>query len=103
VASKKRYSFDEIEWARAKLKLPSYASFEQIKTRYREAAKEAHPDKKSGGAEEFSEEMGEINTAWAILKNYTDNFKYTFDSEAVKRYNPAAFEGGGHDRNDTEG
>jgi len=62
----------EIERARKILRLPKEITRNSLIARYKELAKEYHPDK-GGDPEEFKK----INWAYKILLNYCDNYIIT--------------------------
>ncbi|MBI5701005.1 GvpL/GvpF family gas vesicle protein [Candidatus Saganbacteria bacterium] len=60
--------FDEIEWAKKKLRLRSgQIGEDEVKRAYKKFAKLSHPDVKEGGDAEFEE----ITKAYKLLKNYS--------------------------------
>ena len=72
-----------IHWALDTLGLPAMVSYEDIKKRYRELSKQLHPDR--GGEEES---MAKINEAYAILKNYIENYRFSFSEEEILKQFP---------------
>jgi len=75
----------EIEKALEILSLPQLITREDIKMQYYFLAKKHHPDK--GGD---SAEMEKINDAYAILIEYIETFRYTFNSEELSKQFPGA-------------
>ncbi|SMC10085.1 J domain-containing protein [Nitratiruptor tergarcus] len=65
------------------LGLPPMVSYKEIKERYRELSKRYHPDR---GDE--SEKMAQINHAYEILKNYIENYKFSFSQEEILKQFP---------------
>ncbi|BCD60641.1 MULTISPECIES: J domain-containing protein [unclassified Nitratiruptor] len=65
------------------LGLPTMVSYKEIKDRYRMLSKRFHPDK--GGDEE---EMAKINRAYTILKNYIENYRFSFTEEEILKQFP---------------
>ena len=65
------------------LGLPPMVSFKDIKKRYLELSKAKHPDR--GGE---SEEMSKINEAYTILKNYVENYRFSFSEEEILKQFP---------------
>jgi DnaJ-class molecular chaperone len=65
------------------LGLPRVVSYKDIKHRYKEISKRVHPD--CGGS---SEEMAKVNEAYAILKAYIENFKFSFSEEEILKQFP---------------
>ena|SRR6056297_3420375 len=88
--AKKLYSEKDILEAKNFFKLPSYATMKDIKDAYTQMAKKYHPDT-TGHKKTYAEKrMQKINKAYAILKNYAANYKYSFKEDAIRKYNPAA-------------
>ncbi len=75
---------DEIDEALEILGLPPLITRRQIKERYRQLARRYHPDFEGGSAEE----MERINRAYERLMDYVDNFRFRFDEEERRRYEP---------------
>ncbi len=65
------------------LGLPSMVSYKDIKRRYRELSKKIHPDR--GGEES---EMAKINEAYTVLKNYIENYRFSFSEEEILKQFP---------------
>jgi len=65
------------------LGLPTMVSYRDIKERYRYLSMKHHPDK--GGE---AEEMAKINEAYTILKNYIENYKFSFSEEEILKQFP---------------
>ena len=66
------------------LDLPMLVTKADIKKRYRQLARSHHPDlhpKERG-------EMERINEAYALLMEYIDTFRYTFDSDEITKQYP---------------
>jgi len=76
---------DEIEKALEVLVLPKLISRTEIKTQYRFLAKKNHPD-----ADGSAEKMEQLNHAYALLMQYIDEFRYTFDEEEISKQFPGA-------------
>jgi len=76
---------DEIEKALEMLVLPKLISRTEIKTQYRLLAKKNHPD--AGGS---AEKMEQLNHAYALLMQYINEFRYTFDEEEISKQFPGA-------------
>jgi len=74
----------EIKNALELLDLPVLISRSDIKNRYYQLAKEHHPDMNGGN----SGDMEEINRAYALLIEYIDSFRYTFDVDEIARQYP---------------
>ncbi|MFK5881513.1 MAG: J domain-containing protein [Sulfurospirillum sp.] len=65
------------------LELPVLISIKELKQRYKILASTYHPD--LGGD---SEKMAKINDAYRLLKNYMDNFKFSFTKEEIYKQFP---------------
>ncbi|MBP7793347.1 MAG: DnaJ domain-containing protein [Candidatus Goldbacteria bacterium] len=83
----KRYNYKEIMQAKEILGIPSFASREYIKKKYKEMVKKYHPD--GNTAENIdTTAIQKINDAYKIIENYMDNYEYSFEKDAISRYNP---------------
>jgi len=76
---------EEIERALDILDLPKLITKEDIKKQYHFLAKKNHPD--LGGS---VEDMEQINSAYALLMKYIEEFRYTFNEEEVAKQYPGA-------------
>ncbi len=65
------------------LGLPPLVSLKDIKNRYYYLAKKHHPDR--GGD---VKEMEKINRAYEILKEYAENYKFSFSEEEILKQFP---------------
>lgn len=65
------------------LGLPPFISLKDIKKRYLLLAKKYHPDRKGN-----IEEMKKINRAYKILKEYIENYKFSFTEEEILKQFP---------------
>lgn len=65
------------------LSLPVFTTISELKSHYHFLALKAHPD--CGGSEE---EMAKINEAYAIIKDYMEQFKFTFSEEEINKQFP---------------
>ena len=74
---------EAIQRALDTLGLPSLVSYKDIKRRYRELSKKSHPDR--GGEES---EMAKINEAYTVLKNYIENYRFSFSEEEILKQFP---------------
>ncbi len=79
----KSESVREIQKALKTLNLPTFVSLKEIKDRYRSLSKKYHPDLSKEG-----EKMREINEAYNILKNYIENYRFTFSQEEILKQFP---------------
>ncbi len=77
--------FEEVEYALDILGLPKLITRSDIQKQYHFMAKKYHPD--LGGD---AEKMEQINTAYQVLMQYIEEFRYTFDKEEVSRQFPGA-------------
>ena len=73
----------EIRGALEVLNLPPLVSIKEIKSRYRVLSKKYHPD-----INKENSRMIEINEAYALLKAYADNFRFTFSEEEIQKQFP---------------
>lgn len=65
--------------------LEERATLKKIKTRYRELAKEHHPDH---GEQNTPEDIRKINAAYEILSSYCENYQFCFSEEEFLEQNP---------------
>ncbi len=65
------------------LGLPSFITKNDIKNRYRELAKKYHPDICKNDSK-----MNQINSAYKVLIEYIDNFRYSFDDNELSKQMP---------------
>lgn len=73
----------EIHEALEVFDLPVLISLKDIRKRYRQLARKHHPDNE--GSEEA---MHRINEAYALLKGYMENYKFTFQEEEILKQFP---------------
>jgi len=73
----------EIKKALETLGLPSLVSFKDIKNRYHSLAKRYHPDITGE-----DEKIEKINKAYKILKEYAENYKFSFTNEEILKQFP---------------
>ncbi len=74
---------EEIRGALEVLNLPPLVSIKEIKARYRLLSKKYHPD-----INKENSKMVELNDAYALLKAYADNFRFTFSDEEIQKQFP---------------
>ncbi len=77
----------EIQQALDRMDLPTLVTKADIKKRYRQLARVHHPD--LNNSEEYGE-MESINQAYALLMEYIEAFRYTFDADEIARQYPGA-------------
>jgi DnaJ-class molecular chaperone len=65
------------------LGLPPFITKDDIKNRYKELAKKYHPD-----IYKDSNKMSQINSAYKILMEYIEHFKYSFDDNEINKQLP---------------
>ncbi|MRI58225.1 MAG: molecular chaperone DnaJ [Epsilonproteobacteria bacterium] len=58
-------------------------SYQEIKRRYKELSRRHHPD--LGGDQS---QMAQINEAYTILKNYIENYRFSFSEEEILKQFP---------------
>jgi len=65
------------------LDLPPFITKDDIKKRYKELAKEYHPD-----IAKDSSKFLEIKEAYKIIMEYIENFRYSFDEDELNKQMP---------------
>ena len=75
--------FDSLQKALDTLELPPLVSLKDIKKRYLYLSKKYHPDRKGE-----DEKMKEINEAYKILKEYIENYRFSFTEEEILKQFP---------------
>jgi len=65
------------------LELPPFVTKDEIKIKYKELAKKYHPDKIKD-----NKKMQEINSAYKLLMDYIENFRYSFDENEISKQIP---------------
>ncbi len=76
----------EIQYALNTLDLPALVTKSDIKKRYRQLARVYHPDL----SQKQEKKMEQINDAYALLMEYIESFRYTFDSDEIAKQYPGA-------------
>jgi len=66
--------------------VPPLSTLQDINKKYKKLARKYHSD--TGGNDE---KMARINWAYEILKEYINNFKFTFSEEEILRQYPEEF------------
>ena len=74
---------EDIGLALEVLNLPKLVSLKEIRAQYRELSKLHHPD-----INKENSKMVEINAAYALLKAYAENFRFTFSEEEIQKQFP---------------
>jgi DnaJ-class molecular chaperone len=69
------------------LDIKPLSSIKDIEKQYKKLAKKFHSD--IGGDEE---KMKKINKAYKILKDYVNNYKFTFSEDEIKKQYPEEFQ-----------
>jgi len=68
------------------LDLPALVTKSDIKKRYRQLARDCHPDLN----QEERGKMTKLNESYTILIEYIDSFRYTFDADEIGKQYPGA-------------
>jgi DnaJ-class molecular chaperone len=76
---------EEMQQALDRLDLPTLVTKSDIKKRYRQLARIYHPDLNQSDGN-----MEKINQAYALLMEYIESFRYTFDTDEIARQFPGA-------------
>jgi|LGVD01.1.fsa_nt_gb curved DNA-binding protein CbpA len=77
-------NYQDIKNATQLLGFGERASLKEVKERYRELARQHHPD--AGGEE--NEAMQEINAAYALLLSYLADYRFSFAEEEFYEQQP---------------
>lgn len=67
------------------LGLPQRASLTEIRQRHRELVKQHHPDSNAAGDPAT---IRKVNDAYAVLRAYCDNYRFSFDHDTFLLQNP---------------
>lgn len=79
--------YARLKAARKLLSLPESVAMAEIRTRYREAVKEWHPDRNPEGDRAVCEEKtARIHEAYQELMGYCEEYRISFAEEDVARY-----------------
>ena len=76
-------AFAAISSALDALGLPQLVTRDDIKKRYRQLARQYHPDRTGS-----DEAMERINAAYALLMEYIETFRYRFDETEIAQHYP---------------
>ncbi len=68
------------------LEITTFVSLKEIKQRYHELSKRYHPD-----IYENDKKMIEINRSYKLIKDYIDNFRFSFDEEEINKQCPKSY------------
>lgn len=79
-------TFKDLQQALAVFGLSERATLGEIKARHRELVKRYHPD--SGGGRN-PERIRTINAAYAVLRAYCDQYRFSFAEDEFYEQNPA--------------
>ena len=87
--SKERKRIDkELQDALLTLELKGgFVTFKEIKESYKRLSKKYHPDFYKGD----SGKIVQINRAYEVLKEYIENFRYSFDEDEIRKQYPEHF------------
>ncbi len=78
-------TFTDLQQALAIFGLTGRATLREIKARHRELVKRNHPD---CGGDSSPERIRAINAAYAILRAYCDQYRFSFAEEEFYEQNP---------------
>ncbi len=79
---------EQIESALDVLDLPRLITRDDIKKRYRQLAREHHPDRNGLDHGSADEAMTRLNAAYTLLMEYVDTFRYRFDATEIAQHYP---------------
>lgn len=65
------------------LNLPVFISLKELKSYYRNLAKQNHPDRRGE-----ADKMSDINSAYEVLVTYMENYRFTFSKEEILKQFP---------------
>lgn len=75
--------YEELKKALETLGLPVFVTYKEIKERYHQLIHEFHPDKVS-----CNKEIYEINSAFNELKEYIENYRFSFSFDEYIKQHP---------------
>ncbi len=96
----KMMNYNDIVKAKELLNLPERATMEKIKSNYRKLIMQWHPDKCTGNNEKCTEMTKKLTAAYQTIRQYCNQYKYSFTQEELKQYLSAEewwFDRFGHD------
>jgi curved DNA-binding protein CbpA len=76
----------EIKQALNILEVSVFISFKEIKSKYKKLSKKYHPDVCND-----KEKMIAINQAYELIKEYIENFRFSFDEEEINKQYPESY------------
>jgi DnaJ-class molecular chaperone len=79
---------EEVKEAAKTLGLVMFETKKSVNTKYRELIKKTHPDANKGDTDNANRISTEINDAYRIIKDFMENYTYTFDEVSFGKYNP---------------
>ena len=80
----KHISYEKFKESVEKLGLLKYSSADEIRRKYKKLTKKYHPDMKDGDSSKFKD----INEAYAVVKQYIDNYRFKLDKDEFKDQYP---------------
>ncbi len=78
--------YKQINEARIILGLPERATMEEIKANYRALIRKWHPDIGTASNEKCKEMTTKIISAYRIINDYCNNYKFSFSEKEVGNY-----------------
>ena len=78
--------YEEITNARKILGIGELESLKNIKNKFKKLIKKYHPDVCKMGKEICRKKSEEIISAYKIIMNYCDNYKFSFNKKEVEKY-----------------
>ncbi len=79
-------TFETINRAWEILRLPEYATMDQIKDQYRTLIKQWHPDRCNEAPEKCEEMTRHITEAYQVIINYCNSYRYSFKRDEVEKH-----------------